>query len=98
MLDTVTGSAQNCSQILGLNQLSQTVDATISNFTLDDIKIVQMSVVSASDLTNNVSSESMKAQKMRLNFRDYFTYAIVGQLDDPIQIGRCPAECSNQKK
>ena len=35
----------------------------------------------------------MKQERIRINFRDFFTYAIKGALSDPIQPGVCAYSC-----
>ena len=38
----------------------------------------------------------VKEEKMRINFRDFFTYAIKGVQSDPIQPGICSSSCHDQ--
>ncbi len=38
----------------------------------------------------------MKEEKMRVNFRDFFIYAIKGSQSDPFQAGVCPSSCLDE--
>ena len=38
----------------------------------------------------------VKEEKMRMNFRDFFTYAIKGSQSDPIQPGICSSSCLDE--
>jgi len=44
------------------------------------------------DETQN-SSSSLKQERIRMNFRDFFIYAIKGTTSDPIQPGVCTSSC-----
>ena len=45
---------------------------------------------------SNPSTNLMKEEKMRINFRDFFTYAIKSSQSDPIQPGVCSSTCLDQ--
>ena len=42
---------------------------------------------------DNVRPDQLAAEKMRTNFRNYFTYAISGDISDPMQPGVCASSC-----
>ena len=45
---------------------------------------------------SNLSANMVKQEKMRIGFRDFFTYAIKGPQSDPIQPGVCSSNCLDQ--
>jgi len=40
--------------------------------------------------------DQLAAEKMRTNFRNFFTYAISGDVSDPMQPGVCASSCGGK--
>jgi len=40
--------------------------------------------------------DQLAAEKMRTNFRNFFTYAISGDISDPMQPGVCASSCGGK--
>ena len=46
---------------------------------------------------DNVRPDQLAAEKMRTNFRNFFTYAISGDFSDPMQPGICASSCGGKQ-
>lgn len=55
-----------------------------------------MAVISPTLNESNPSTNMVREEKMRINFRDFFSYAIKGSESDPIQAGVCSSTCFDQ--
>jgi hypothetical protein len=45
---------------------------------------------------DNSRPDQLAAEKMRTNFRNFFTYAISGDISDPMQPGVCASSCGGK--
>ena len=55
-----------------------------------------LQVVSSSMEESSLSTNILREEKMRVNFRDFFIYAIKGSQSDPIQAGVCSSSCLDE--
>lgn len=57
--------------------------------------ITKMNVVASTLDRSNTSSKMITQERIRTNFRDFFTYAIKGVKGDPIEAGICSSNCQD---